>query len=443
MSKFFKEVFLSSLVFSLLWSIATSYVIGFFFPVFNFIADLALCTLCLLIVFDVWLLFKRCQIIGTRIIAPRLSNGDDNQVNITISNLSSIPTEIEVIDEVPAQFQVRETSYALSLHAMGSKNISYILHPTERGEYGFGYLNIYVKTPLKLIIRKFQCSAPVRIPVYPSYIQMKKFELIAFASRWNELGIKKTRRIGQSFEFEQISDYVQGDDIRSINWKATARQTKLMVNKFDEEKSQNVYSIINTGRIMKMPFDKLSLLDYSVNSALVLSNISLQKQDKAGLITFADKIHSALPAESGKKQLQKILESLYNIETRFPEADYERLCAFIYSKINHRSLIFLYTNFETKESLMRQVKLLTKIAQRHILVVIIFENTELAAMLNSNSSTSYEIYEKIIAEKMIADKKAIIAELWRHKIHCIYCKPSELTVDIINKYLEIKTRQII
>ena len=117
------------------------------------------------------------------------------------------------------------------------------------------------------------------------FIQMKKYDFMAIDHRLSYAGLKKIRRIGHTMEFEQIKDYVVGDDVRTVNWKATAKNAKLMVNQYQDEKMQPVYSIIDTSRVMKMPFNELKLVDYAINSSLAFSNIALKKGDKVGALS--------------------------------------------------------------------------------------------------------------------------------------------------------------
>jgi uncharacterized protein (DUF58 family) len=127
------------------------------------------------------------------------------------------------------------------------------------------------------------------VPVYPSFLKLRQYELMAVSNRLTDIGIKKMRRIGHSMEFDQVKNYVAGDDYRTVNWKATARKGDLMVNSFTDEKAQHIYCVIDKSRAMKMPFEGLSLLDYAINASLILSSVALVKQDKAGLITIAGK----------------------------------------------------------------------------------------------------------------------------------------------------------
>ena len=292
-------------------------------------------------------------------------------------------------------------------------------------------------------MRGTQRSQSKVVSVYPSFVQMRKYELLALSNQLKEFGIKKIRKVGNNMEFEQIKNYVTGDDYRKVNWKATARKGDLMVNQFQDERSQQVYSVIDKGRAMRMPFDSLTLLDYAINASLVISNIALKKGDKAGVITFQEKVNSVLPASSRNIQLNLILEYLYKQKTAYKESDFGRLYATLSRKVNQRSLILLYTNFESLSSLKRQLTFLKRIASKHLLVCIFFENTEVEALANRKAEGIEEIYAKGIAEHLIYDKKLITKELHAYGIHTILTSPQELSINTINKYLELKARGLI
>jgi uncharacterized protein (DUF58 family) len=259
----------------------------------------------------------------------------------------------------------------------------------------------------------------------------------------NETGSKRMRKIGQSMEFEQIKEYVSGDDIRTLNWKASARKGGLMVNNYMEERSQQVYCIIDKGRLMKMPFDGMTLLDHAINSCLVLSNVCLKKQDRVGLITFSNVPGTILPADRKPIQTENILQSLYKQKTDFLESDFEMLYQQIRNKIKHRSLLVLFTNFESLSGLNRQIDYLRSIARHHLLLVVFFENTELNQLTDSHAKNVEEVYIKTIAEKFAFEKRLIAKELSKYGILSILSSPQKLTVNTINKYLELKIRQAI
>jgi len=417
---------------------------AFFFPFLYSATWYLFIILSAFLVLDILILFlAKTGVEAQRNLAEKLSNGDENPIAISIKNYYTFSIQTKIIDEIPFQFQVRNFEINRKIKASSQDDIQYYLRPTERGEYEFGKLNIYVSSPLRLISRHFMFENGHMVPTYPSYIQLRKYDLMAFSNNLFQYGVKKIRRIGHTIEFEQIKEFVQGDDIRTLNWKATAKKNSLMVNQFQDEKSQSVYMVIDKGRVMKMPFNQLSLLDYAINATLVLSNVILKKHDKAGMFTFSKKVENRVMAEKRSSQMQLIMESLYNVKTDFFESDYSRLYVDIKKNINHRSLILLYTNFETLDGLHRQLPYLKGIAKSHLLVVVFFQNTELNEIIHKKSETVQEVYDKVIAEKFAFEKRLIVNELKKYGIYSVLTQPENLTLDTINKYLEIKARGIL
>ncbi len=444
MKQFLKSIYLANLLYYVVATEVVLLVFGFFFPFVYGIANIALIILVVLVMVDTLILYaNRKGFFARRDTLDKLSNGDDNPVQIVLENQYLFPVRISVIDELPFQFQVRDKEFKLNIDSGKSKTIEYDLRPVKRGEYSFGAVNVFVKSPIGFVQRRYRFSQDMMVPVYPSFMQMRKYELLAISNQLTDAGIKKIRRRGNNAEFEQIKEYVAGDDYRTINWKATARKNKLMINQYQDEKSQQVYSVIDMGRIMRMPFEGLSLLDYAINSSLVISNIAMLKQDKAGIITFSNRVQAILPADRRNAQLRKILELLYNQKTGYLESDYEHLYATIKTKINQRSLVLLYSNFESLSGLQRQIKYIRRLAKDHLLVVIFFENTELRSFIEKPARSTEEIYNKTIAEKLAFEKKLIVKELEKYGIQSILTAPQQLSVNTINKYLELKARGLI
>jgi uncharacterized protein (DUF58 family) len=442
--KWFNKIYLNNFFFYLFMGIVFCFLLAFFFPALLNATILVLYIFLGLTVIDFLLLFASNQKFNASRNTPeKFSNGDENPVIVKLESGFGFPVAVKVIDEIPFQFQVRNFEIKRKIQSGGTDSFEYSLRPVSRGEYHFGRLNIYVSSPLHLACRRFIFDEGQMVPTYPSYIQLKKYDLMAFSNRLFQYGLKKIRRIGHTMEFEQIKEYVSGDDIRTINWKATAKKNQLMVNQFQDERSQSVYMVIDKGRVMKMPFNGLSLLDYAINSTLVLANVILKKQDKAGMFAFSKKVENRVAAERRSTQMQRILENLYGIQTNFFESDFGRLYADIKKNITQRSLILLYTNFETVDGLKRQLPYLKGIAHSHMLVVVFFENIELEQLINSNSNNIQDVYDQVIAEKLAFEKRLIVNELKKYGIHSVLTKPENLTIESINKYLEIKARGIL
>lgn len=444
MKQFYKSLFFTQRFFIVLIALVVLFLVAFQFPrTFGYLQFACYLSL-LMLVIDIVLLYKsRKGIEASRQLPDKLSNGDDNPITITLRNKYAFPIHATIIDELPIQFQKRDFEIEATLSAYKNVDFLYTVRPVERGEYHYGSLNIYTSTVLGLVQRKYVFESNAMSPTYPSFLQMRKYELMAFTNKLRNYGMKKIRRLGHTIEFEQIKEYVIGDDVRNMNWKATAKRNQLMINQFQDEKSQPVYSVIDKGRVMQMPFEELKLLDYAINATLVISNIALKKGDKAGMFSFSNTIQNQVMAQKRSSQMNLILETLYNLDTDFKESDFSRLYIDIKRKITQRSLMLLYTNFETLDALHRQLPYLQAIAKNHLLVVIFFENTELNKMAAEPVLTTKAIFEQTIAEKFVYEKKLIVNELNKHGIQTILTEPKELTVNTINKYLEIKARGLL
>ncbi|RAJ01671.1 uncharacterized protein (DUF58 family) [Chitinophaga skermanii] len=420
------------------------FVLGFFLPPLFLVAKGVFVMVMIALLLDFIILYLPGEAVtATRIVSDRLSNGDENEIVIDISNKYSFPTQVEIIDELPVQFQLRTFSKKDQLPANEGTQVHYSLRPTERGEYKFGQVNVFVKSMLNVIRRRFTTGEAQAVKVYPSFLQLRNYQLNAVNNKVSDLGMHKRRLIGHSMEFDHIKEYTQGDDVRTLNWKATARRGNLMVNSFMEEKSQQIYCVIDKGRTMKMPFEGLTLLDYAVNATLVFSSVALNKGDKAGLVTFADQSVDVLAASNKKIQLNNILEKLYAQTTHWMEADYERLAVQLRNAVSQRSLVILFTNFESNASLQRQMPYLRTLAKYHLLLVVFFENTELKKLSEERASDLEGIYTQVIAQKFADDKKLIARELAQYGIMSLLTTPQNLTVNVINRYLDLKSRNMV
>ena len=407
----------------------------------EFIANVVLASLICLTAIDALLVFTSVNpIVVTRDVNARLNLGDDNKVILTVRNTTPQPINFSLIEGYPVEMQDRKTVLKGTLLPEKEKVFEYQYDASQRGKFEFGDVFVIIRSMFFMASRGVTIPLKQDVHVYPSVLQMKKYELLVFQQQKTSSGIKKIRRLGNNSEFEQIKNYVQGDDLKSINWKATSRRNELMVNQYQEEKSQSIYCIIDKSRNMQMDFDGLSLLDYSINSSLVFSNIALRKGDKAGLITYSDKIGTLLAAEKSAGQMRRIHESLYNQKTQFKESNFEILYQSIRQTIRSRSLLVLFTNFETEFSMRRAIPMLRRLNQKHVLVVIFFQNSELQEIAYQPSKNIKEVYTSVVAERMISLKSKIARELRQNGIQTVLTIPSELSVNTINKYLELKAK---
>jgi uncharacterized protein (DUF58 family) len=439
-----KNLFLHSRLFTAMGGLAVLFVLSFAFPALFLPAKLGALALALLLIADAFLLFRfSLPLSGNRDLPRVCSLGDPNPVTVRLHNHTKLTLHCTLIDELPPQLQIRDFEQHIILPAQTSRTASYQLHPKVRGEYAFGHLYAYTSTALRLLRRRNSIATPAMVPVLPSIIQMKKYELHSFNRMAQFHGLKRLRRIGHSYEFEQIKNYVRGDDYRSVNWKASSRRSELMVNQYEDERAQQIYCVIDKSRTMKMPFEGMSLLDYAINTSLVIANIALQKHDKAGLISFSDKMGTTLKADNKSQQLHLILSALSKEKERSTESNYELLYHASRKLISGRSLLLLFTNFESTYALDRVIPILRQINKSHLLVVIFFENTEIAALTRQEAATVEDIYRQTVAQQFLAEKTQMVLKLRQYGIQSVLTPPQDLSIHTINKYLEMKSKGLI
>ena len=437
------KVFVTNRFYAVLVGLIAAFFIGQFVSLIFLIAKVAAGATAVALLMDAYMLWMRGSIDIRRVCNERFSNGDENEVLIELQSHYDMAVFVEIRDEAPVQFQLRDFKFGIELEKEAANTLNYQLRPTERGVYQFGYTNALVTTSIGFFIRKIKGAAPEEVKVYPSFIKMHQYELMAISQNLTMQGQKLIRRVGNSKEFDTIKDYVMGDDPRNINWSATARRGHLMTNHYIDERSQNIYCLIDKSRSMRMPFEGMTLLDYSINASLVISDIAMKKGDQAGLITFEHKIDTTIKANHRGAQIYQIMEALYHQKTSFNEVDIASVYTHAVKNVNQRSLMLMFTNFESIHSLNRQLPYLKLINRKHLLIVVYFRNTEVDKLLVDKANSTREIYDQAIGRQMLEEKLLIRDELSRAGILSLYTTPQNLNVDVINKYIEVKAKRML
>jgi len=440
----FKHTYLRNRFFYVLAVVVTLFILGFSFPELFTIGQFVLAFLFMLAGIDWYLLYHtRKDIHVSRALNEKLSLGDNQSIKYTLHNQSQRRLLFELIEEFPKQLQLRSTQKSGIILKNAELEIDIDIRPLIRGEYHFGKTHIYISTLwLRLLERRISMENDTTVKVVPSIIQMRKYALEVFAKTATMAGIRKVRTIGENDEFEQIRQYQQGDNFKSINWKASSRKNELMINQYQNTRSQSVYCIIDKGRSMKMPFNGLTLLDYAINTALVISNIVLKKYDKAGLITFSEKIGQVVKSENTPKQLSVLSEQLYNQKTGFKESNHELLFYYLRQHLKRRSVLLYFTNFENIYDLEKNIDYLKSLNRRHLMIIVFFNNTELQTVIDQPIETISDVYVNTFAAKALMEKEKIRDQLRVNGIQTILTEPENLSVNVINKYLEIKAKRM-
>lgn len=373
-----------------------------------------------------------------RLLPERLSLGDQQAVKIRFFSPYRTILSCRIIDELPYALQVRD----LVLEGMAKPNevngMEYSIRPQHRGIYAFGGLHLFFRGKLGLLERRFSSPLHEELAVYPSFLQLRKAQLRATANRALPAGGRLIQQRGISTEFDHVRDYSRGDDVRTLNWTASARAQRLMVNTFMDEKAQQVYVLIDKGRLMKGRFNGLTLLDHAINATLMLAWVALRRGDRFGLMTYTDRLGDVMPPVRGNAQFRQVMELLYRQETEFPDSSAEVAAVRIRKGIGQRSLLVHFTHFETYNGYRRQAPWLYAMGRKHLLMVVFFENPALQALHHQAPVNLEDIAVRTVADKFSFERDRIVEDLRQHGILALKSLPGELSVDVMNRYLALK-----
>lgn len=371
----------------------------------------------------------------------RLSLGAPNEVRIEVHNPVRRPLRLAVKDEPPAEFGLSggKTSM-LRMPPVGTAGFRYHIVPPARGDYRFGDVNLRVYGFLGLVMRQIRVPLSQPVRVYPNILGLSQYELLMRKGRLVEAGMKPARMYGRGTEFETIREYVTGDDYRTVNWKATARRIRPMVNQYETDRSQTILLAIDAGRMMTVAVDHLTKMDHAVNAALMLGYAAVMHGDRVGLLTFADEILAYVPPAKGRRQLGRIVQTMYNLKPAMTEPDFERALRFLAQNNRKRSMICLFTDVVDEEASGGLLEAMLALKPVHLPVCISLADPEIGSAIRRPLTRMQEVYEKAVACEVQEDRRRVGGRMQRQGIAVVDSPPQELTARTIRKYLEIKAR---
>jgi uncharacterized protein (DUF58 family) len=379
---------------------------------------------------------------------PRMSLASPNKVSVHVRFVGERviqPNKVLVRDEPPLQFDKRDSTTLQLRFPGGSReqSFAYYLIPHAKGDYQFGDTSIQYDGPLGLIARTHTFKTEQPIKVYPNLHETEKFEILARKGLLEQLGIKNLRIRGGGSEFESLREYVSGDEYRRIDWSATARRNKLITRQYEAERSQNIILAIDIGRTMLQPIQKMSKLDYVINTALMLSYVASRSDDKVGLFVFDAETRIFFPPAKSKGQLYRIMNALYNVNARMTESDYVKAFDDLASRWRRRSLFVLFTDLVDPDSSAGVLNAMSIVERRHRSICVTVSDPNITASASLDPESEAQVYQKAVAMQILHERKAAINILKRRGVWSVDSPPASLSADLINRYMELKARSAI
>ncbi len=374
---------------------------------------------------------------------PRLSLGADNAVRLNLYHRGRRATRFWLRDEPPDAFRLDVRMHEGKVTPHGQWQGGYHVRPLRRGNYHFGDLNLRWEGPLRLVLRQGQVPAAEQVKVYPNLLDVSRYELLMRRNRLQELGLRHSRMFGEGTEFERLREYSPDDEFRRIDWKATARRNRPITVEYQTERSQNVVVMLDIGRMMQSPVGELAKLDHVINAVLLLGYVATGKGDKVGLLTFADEVNQFIAPQPGRGQFYRLLEALYAVEAQPVEPDYQRALSYLALKQHRRALVVIFTDLSGGVSLEALVSYVGVLARRSLPLVVTISDPDIHAAAHEIPQDSLTVYRRAAASRLLEERQLILESLQRQGVLTLDVPANQLSMAVINRYLELKGRTLL
>jgi uncharacterized protein (DUF58 family) len=373
----------------------------------------------------------------------KLSLGAENPVTLLVRNRGRRPATFWIRDEPPDAFEIDRRVLSGVIPARQSWRDVYHARPLQRGDYAFADINLRWRGPLGLIVRQGKIEAGQPVKVYPNLLDVRRYDLLLRRNRLQELGLRHTRQFGEGTEFERLREYLPDDEFRRINWKATARRNRPVTTEYQTERSQNVVAVLDTGRMMQSPVAQIAKLDYVVNAVLFLTYVATGKGDKVGLMTFADDVGQFVTPRQGRGQFYRVLELLYAVKAQPVEPDYRQALSYLALKQRKRALIVIFTDLSGGLSMQSLVSHVSVLARRSLPLVVTISDPDIYAAARQKPHDSLSVYQRAAATQLLDERQVALDNLRRQGVLTLDVPANQLSMAVINRYLELKGRTLL
>ena len=386
---------------------------------------------------------KRGQISVRRIIGERLNLDEREEIAIEVRNYSAARVSVQIEDTYPFVWEAEGLPVATTLRPGEERVLSYHVTPTRRGRFQLGDLYVRVRQFPGLVVRQYRYPAPAEARVYPDLREVARYETMVRRSRLTELGIHRSRLTGRGTEFDRLRDYTPDDEYRQIDWKATARRSKPISRVYEVERSQNVFLVLDAARMMAVRAGRLTKLDHAINAALMLAHVALRSGDRVGVMTVSDAVDSYLPLGKGQAHFNHCTETLVGVEARHCHIDYRGALEQIAIRCKRRSLVVLFTDLVDEDTSQELVTYMRLLRPTHLPLCVTLQDTSVVGATRGPVHTEAEMYERAVALDLLGERRRVLDRLMREGAVVLDTPPEELTVAVVNRYLELKYRQLL
>ena len=380
------------------------------------------------------------RLVVARQVVDRLSLGAENPVTITVQHRGPRRVSVLLRDEHPFEFRASQTLLSGDIMPGDTLELRYTVNPPRRGDYRFGRMVVRYRSALGLFERQHAYPLERDVRVYPNLLDLRRYDLLVRRGLEMEAGTRTTRRYGAGTELERLREYVPDDELRRINWKATARRGVAISNEYETERSQNVVVLLDAGRLMGAVADGLTKLDHALNAGLLLTYAAGRRGDRVSLLAYADTVRAYLPPQKGKRAFLSILETLYRLEPELTESDHARAFSYLAGRGLRRSLLVLFTDLSEPEPSRALVAHLARASRHHLVALVTVADPSLTGPATREPRNAQQLYEQVVAQRLLAERRHVLANLSGQGIITLDLPADKLSAQVVATYLELKAR---
>lgn len=378
-----------------------------------------------------------------RVHDTKLSLGADNPIRLSLYNRSRLPVTFWLRDEPPEAFHIEKRILQGQAAARATWTDTYHVHPVRRGDYLFGDLTLRWPGPLGLIVRQVKSAASGPVKVYPNLLDVRRYDLLLRRNRLQEMGLRNSRMFGEGTEFERLREYLPDDEFRRINWKATARRHHPVTTEYQTERSQNIIAVLDAGRMMQTPVADIAKIDYVINAVLFLTYVASGKGDRVGMMSFADDIIHYLTPRQGRGQFYRMLELLYAVEAQPVEPDYRRALTYLKHKHRRRALVIIFTDLSSGASMDMLIAQVSLLARTSLPLVVTISDPDVHRAALQKPHDSLTTYQRAAATQILDEREIALDTLRRRGVLTLDVAANQLSMAVINRYLELKGKTLL
>lgn len=365
------------------------------------------------------------------------------EITIVHNRMRRCRIQVWVRDDVPREFEA--TPEEMSLHIVGRcrARLEYKFTPRSRG--AFSMKTVHVRAASRWKIWKRQYFHPVEsiVHVYPNMVQLAEYALLARTNRLSLIGLRQTRRTGQDHDFERLRDYAMDDNYKHIDWRATARRSRLTVKEFQTSQSQRIVFLLDCGRMMNNMAGGFSLLDHALNAMLMLSYVALRQGDSVGLLCFSNNIHNSVPVRGGMSQMNHLLHASFDRFPQLVESRYDLAFLHLATRFRKRALVVLISNVIDEVNSFQINRYLRAQVGRHLPLGVLLRDRQLFAAADRQEPTGHRLFRAAAAAEILNWRREVMADLEHHGVLTLDVFPDNMTAPLVNRYLDVKARHLL